>query len=63
MEITIRRGDDFHTHLREEEILEKVLPFSNLWGRVTAMGNLSKPVATAHDVIKYRNKILQFTAQ
>lgn len=59
METTIRRGDDFHAHLREGEMLEKVLLFSNFWGRVTVMGNLSKPVATAHNVIKYRNKILQ----
>lgn len=56
--IVMRRPDDWHSHLRQDELLEKVVPFSNPYGRVTAMGNLTPPIVTVADVKRYRMKIL-----
>ncbi|MFH0819799.1 MAG: hypothetical protein V1892_02085 [bacterium] len=57
--ITIRRPDDWHTHLRENEMLKWVLPYSNVFGRVVAIGNLNRPIVDAYDVKKYRMEILR----
>lgn len=56
-EIIIPRPNDFHAHLREKEMLKKVLPFSNVYGYVVAMSNLTKAITTAKDVKKYRKEI------
>jgi len=59
--ITMRSPDDFHAHLRQRLMLANVLPFSNIYGRVVAMGNLvPRPIITAEDVVRYRNEILSF---
>lgn len=57
--VTVPRPDDWHTHLREGEMCRIVAPYSNLYGRVVAMGNLVDPVTTHLDVRKYRMEILR----
>lgn len=57
--VTVPRPDDWHTHLREEKMLSIVAPYSNLYDRVTAMGNLVDPVTTHLNVRKYRMEILR----
>jgi dihydroorotase len=57
MSITIRQPDDMHTHFRNGELLKRVIPFSRIFKRCLAMGNLPKPVATAEDVERYRHEI------
>ncbi|NTU98696.1 dihydroorotase [Candidatus Falkowbacteria bacterium] len=56
-EITFVKPDDFHAHLRRGPLLKKVLPYSNAFGRVVVMGNLTPPVTTAEDAVIYRQEI------
>ena len=59
-EITIRRPDDWHVHLRDEAMLEAVLPFTaRQFGRAIIMPNLATPVTTAALAADYRRRILQ----
>ncbi len=58
-EITIRRPDDWHLHLRDGDILAAVLPFTAaLYGRAIIMPNLKPPVTTVKDAAAYRQRIL-----
>ncbi len=59
--LAIRQPDDFHVHLRDGEQLIWVLPFTCLFGRAVAMGNLARSVTTAEDVNDYRQWILKFS--
>lgn len=56
--LTIRRPDDMHVHLRGGDTLNKVLPFSHIFGRCVIMGNLPKPIVDATDVERYKTEIL-----
>lgn len=59
-EITIRRPDDWHVHLRDGAMLEAVLPFTaRQFGRAIVMPNLAEPVTTAALAADYRRRILQ----
>lgn len=53
--------DDFHSHFRLGEMLEKVLKYtSDNVGRAIVMPNTSPmPIFTAEDVERYRNEILE----
>lgn len=55
--ITIPRPNDMHAHLREKKLMQLILLRSNFYGRVVAMGNLSHPIITNLDVIRYSWKI------
>lgn len=58
--LTIRRPDDFHVHLREGELLELVLPHTAaVFGRALVMPNLKKPILAAPQVRAYRDEIRQ----
>jgi len=58
-EITIRQPDDFHVHLRDGDLLERVLPFtSKVFGRALVMPNLTPPILTGKDALKYGQKIM-----
>ena len=57
-QITIRRPDDWHLHLRDGAVLAAVLPWSAGMGRAIIMPNLVPPVATAADAAAYRDRIL-----
>lgn len=57
--VTLRRPDDMHVHLREGQMLKNVAPYTaKQFGHALIMPNLSKPVLTGADVIRYRTEIL-----
>ncbi|MBT3307432.1 MAG: dihydroorotase [Alphaproteobacteria bacterium] len=58
-EITLRRPDDWHLHLRDELILETVVAFTaRRFARAIVMPNLSPPITTAAQASAYRDRIL-----
>lgn len=58
-EITLRRPDDWHLHLRDGDMLAAVLPFTaRAFGRAIVMPNLVPPVTTAAAAEAYRDRIL-----
>jgi dihydroorotase len=60
--ITIRRPDDWHVHLRDGEMLERVSPYTaRQFARVIVMPNLVPPVTTVEAAASYRDRILGAT--
>lgn len=58
-QITIRRPDDWHLHLRDGAMLRGVLPETTRhFARALIMPNLMPPVVTAADAAAYRDRIL-----
>ena len=58
-QLTIRRPDDWHLHLRDGEMLAGVLPFTAAhFGRAIIMPNLVPPVVMGDDAKAYRERIL-----
>lgn len=58
-EITLRRPDDFHLHLRDGAMLRLVAPFSaRSFARAIIMPNLVPPVTTVAAATAYRDRIL-----
>src|SRR5690242_7741837 len=56
--ITIRRPDDWHVHLRDNLVMQSVLPFTaRQFGRAIVMPNLVPPVTTAEAAVAYRQRI------
>ena len=59
-ELTIKRPDDWHLHLRDGAMLEGVLPHSARdFGRAIIMPNLVPPVVTSDDAEAYRARIMK----
>ncbi len=59
MQITLRRPDDWHVHLRDGEALAAVLPFTAArFARAIVMPNLKSPVTTTALALAYRERIL-----
>ncbi|MHB1655533.1 MAG: dihydroorotase [Burkholderiales bacterium] len=57
--LTLIRPDDWHVHLRDDDILRKVLPdTARRFGRAIVMPNLKPPVRTTRDAAAYRERIL-----
>ncbi|PJI43498.1 dihydroorotase [Ferrovibrio sp.] len=58
VDITIRRPDDWHVHLRDGDILKAVLPYTAAqFGRAVVMPNLKPPVTTIAQAASYRSRI------
>jgi dihydroorotase len=58
-ELTIRRPDDWHLHLRDGSELSAVLPFTAArFARAIVMPNLTPPVTTTALAIAYHRRIL-----
>jgi dihydroorotase len=58
-ELTIKRPDDWHLHLRDGDIMRAVLPYTaEVFGRAIIMPNLQPPVKTVQDLKLYRQRIL-----
>ena len=58
-QITLRRPDDMHLHLRDGAMLKAVLPeTARHFARAIIMPNLVPPVVTAKDAAAYRDRIL-----
>jgi dihydroorotase len=59
MEITIRRPDDWHLHLRDGAMLEAVVAFTaRSFARAIIMPNLAPPITTADQARAYRDRIV-----
>ncbi|NRA87625.1 MAG: dihydroorotase [Rhizobiales bacterium] len=57
--ITIKKPDDWHVHLRDGDMLNRVLPFTSKdFKRAIIMPNLLPPVCTVKDAIAYKQRIL-----
>lgn len=57
--LKIRRPDDWHIHLRDDDMLRTVLPYtSRYFGRAIIMPNLTPPITTLAQAIAYRERIL-----
>lgn len=58
--LTIRRPDDWHLHLRDDDILRTVLPYTSaVYRRAIIMPNLVAPVTSVNAAVAYRQRILQ----
>lgn len=58
-ELTLRRPDDWHLHLRDGAMLNAVLPeTARHFGRAIIMPNLVPPVVTSADATAYRSRIM-----
>jgi dihydroorotase len=56
--LTIRRPDDWHVHLRDGEMLERVAPFTaRQFARAIVMPNLVPPITTVELARAYRDRI------
>ena len=59
MQITIRRPDDFHLHLRDGDVLRHTVADSSLhFGRALIMPNLVPPITSVDAAMAYRQRIL-----
>ena len=57
--LTIRRPDDWHVHLRDGEMLERVAPYTaRQFAKAIVMPNLAPPVTTAAAAVAYRDRIM-----
>lgn len=57
--LTLRRPDDWHLHLRDDAMLEAVLPATEArFARAIVMPNLKPPVTTTARAERYRDRIL-----
>ncbi|SHE61020.1 dihydroorotase [Loktanella atrilutea] len=58
-ELTLRRPDDWHLHLRDGAMLEAVLPeTARHFARAIVMPNLVPPVVTGAQAMAYRDRIM-----
>ena len=56
--ITIRRPDDWHVHLRDGEMLDRVAPYTaRQFARAIIMPNLVQPVTSVEAAAAYRDRI------
>jgi dihydroorotase len=57
--LTIRRPDDWHVHLRDGEMLQKVAPYTaRQFARAIVMPNLVPPITTVAAAEAYRERIV-----
>jgi dihydroorotase len=57
--LTIRRPDDWHVHLRDGEMLQKVAPYTaRQFARAVVMPNLVPPITTVAAAEAYRERIV-----
>ena len=62
--ITIRRPDDWHVHLRDGEMLDKVARYTaRQFARAIVMPNLVPPVTSVAAAAAYRDRILAVTSR
>lgn len=58
-QLTLTRPDDWHLHVRDDEILKDVVPATAAcFGRAIIMPNLVPPVTTTDAALAYRERIL-----
>ena len=58
-QLTIRRPDDWHIHLRDGAMLASVVPWTaRQFGRAIVMPNLNPPISSAAAAAAYRDRIM-----
>ena len=58
--LTIRKPDDWHVHLRDGEMLQRVAPFTaRQFARAIVMPNLAPPITTVDAAAAYRERIIK----
>jgi len=58
--LTIRKPDDWHVHLRDGDMLQKVAPYTaRQFARAIVMPNLVPPVTTPEAASDYRDRIVE----
>ena len=61
--LTIRKPDDWHVHLRDGEMLQRVASYTaRQFARAIVMPNLAPPVTSVEAARDYRKRILEATA-
>lgn len=59
-QLSLPRPDDWHLHLRDDELLATTVPASaKVFGRAVIMPNLVPPVTTVAQAMAYRDRILE----
>jgi len=59
-QLTIRRPDDWHLHVRDGDMLKAVVPCTaSQFGRAIIMPNLVPPVTTVAQAIAYKTRIME----
>ena len=59
-QLTLTRPDDWHLHLRDDELMASVLPdTARQFARAIVMPNLRPPVTTTAQAVAYRERILK----
>ena len=59
-QLTIRKPDDWHLHVRDNEMLNAVLPYTaRHFARAVIMPNLVPPVRLSQEATAYRERILE----
>ncbi|ABX08504.1 dihydroorotase [Prochlorococcus marinus] len=59
-QITFRQPDDWHLHLRDDELLNAVVvPSARVFKRAVVMPNLSPPITSIKSAIEYKSRILK----
>ena len=57
--LTIRKPDDWHVHLRDGEMLQRVAPYTaRQFARAIVMPNLVPPITTVEAASAYRDRII-----
>jgi dihydroorotase len=60
--LTIRKPDDWHVHLRDGEMLQRVAPYTaRQFGRAIVMPNLVPPITSVEAAREYRKRIMAAT--
>src|SRR3954452_16499935 len=60
--LTIRKPDDWHVHLRDGEMLQRVAPYTaRQFARAIVMPNLAPPITTADAARDYLKRVLEAT--
>ncbi|HED34478.1 MAG TPA: dihydroorotase, partial [Gammaproteobacteria bacterium] len=63
-ELTITQPDDWHLHVRDDDILHYTVPFSaRQFSRAIIMPNLTPPSINTEQALAYRERILAATPQ
>ena len=58
--LTIRKPDDWHLHLREGDLLKNIIKYtSNNFGRAVIMPNTKVPITNIERALSYRDYIIK----
>ena len=62
-ELTLRKPDLLHLHLRDDELLNNIVNFFDYCGRGLCIGNLVNPIETGEQALTYKQRIISAGAK